>query len=388
MKNDTHVVKSEWFWASIQMDACAEEKMHLFSDFIGCYLSPRPTYFSPSTPGSHSRRKKRRTEAVRQLAQNDGGGLHHLAGAPSTTKKARSSFGELSGGASGSFVLDTPDKNKKRGGSKAELLLSPTRNTDARAVARGRSPSPEPGSAGGQGPSSTAPAPEVTPSRPLSPRQQVFAELVQTEENYVSILRTIVEVFKEPLEDPKMQLLNQTQMKIIFGNVPPILDIHEKMLGDLRALLAAWREDACIGSIIGRFSADLMRVYPPFVNFFENTKRTIEECDKSIPRFHAFLKVCESRRECGRQTLTELLIRPVQRLGSVSLLLNDLLKHTRKEGREHPDVAALEAAMEEVKKVLKNINEDKRKTEGQVHIFEIFSDIENCPPHLVSSNRQ
>lgn len=35
-----------------------------------------------------------------------------------------------------------------------------------------------------------------------------------------------------------------------------------------------------------------------------------------------------------------------------------------------------------------NINEDKRKTEGQVHIFEIFSEIENCPPHLVSSNRK
>ena len=40
-----------------------------------------------------------------------------------------------------------------------------------------------------------------------------------------------------------------------------------------------------------------------------------------------------------------------------------------------------------MKEVLTNINEDKRRTEGQVHIFEIFSDIENCPPHLVSSNR-
>ena len=50
---------------------------------------------------------------------------------------------------------------------------------------------------------------------------QVFAELVQTEENYVSILRTILEVFKQPLEgdDPKMKLLNQTELKIIFGQV-------------------------------------------------------------------------------------------------------------------------------------------------------------------------
>lgn len=33
------------------------------------------------------------------------------------------------------------------------------------------------------------------------------------------------------------------------------------------------------------------------------------------------LQVCQSKPECGRQSLTELLIRPVQRLPSVSLLL-------------------------------------------------------------------
>ena len=103
-------------------------------------------------------------------------------------------------------------------------------------------------------------------------------------------------------------------------------------------------------------------------------------------RFHAFLKRCQSKPECGRQTLAELMIRPVQRLPSVNLLLNDLLKHTKKE-RDHKDTPALEAALEKVKDVLKNINEDKRKTEGQVCLFEIFSDIENCPPHLVSSHR-
>ena len=46
-----------------------------------------------------------------------------------------------------------------------------------------------------------------------------------------------------------------------------------------------------------------MKAYPNFVNFFENTKQTLTDCDKTIPRFHAFLKVCQSKRECGRQTL-------------------------------------------------------------------------------------
>ena len=34
-----------------------------------------------------------------------------------------------------------------------------------------------------------------------------------------------------------------------------------------------------------------MKAYPPFVNFFEDTKERIAKCDKTNPRFHAFLKV-------------------------------------------------------------------------------------------------
>ncbi len=67
----------------------------------------------------------------------------------------------------------------------------------------------------------------------MSPRQRVFSELVQTETNFVNVVKTILEVFKKPLDDPNQiggQLLNQTELKIIFGNLPPIYDVHMKML--------------------------------------------------------------------------------------------------------------------------------------------------------------
>ncbi len=200
---ETHVVKAEWFWASIQMDACAEERMHLFSDSLAssAYQSPRANsaLFSPATPGSNNRRKKRRTEAVRQLAQSDGG-------AALLSKKARSSLGGELAALSGSLVLDTPDKTKKQPqGTESTLLF------DSAAVSTSPHPAPPVRS-----PPVTvaATSPEETRRNPISARHQVFAELVQTEENYVNILKTIVTVFKVPLEeDPKIQqLLNQTQV--------------------------------------------------------------------------------------------------------------------------------------------------------------------------------
>lgn len=68
----------------------------------------------------------------------------------------------------------------------------------------------------------------------------------------------------------------------------------------------------------------MLKTYPPFVNFYEKTKDAIQSCDKTKPRFHAFLKIAQSKPECGRQTLSELLIRPVQRLPSTLLLLDGM----------------------------------------------------------------
>lgn len=42
-------------------------------------------------------------------------------------------------------------------------------------------------------------------------------------------------------------------------------------------------------------SKDLLKTYPPFVNFFEMSKETITRCEKQKPRFHAFLKVSVCR---------------------------------------------------------------------------------------------
>lgn len=66
------------------------------------------------------------------------------------------------------------------------------------------------------------------------------------------------------------------------------------------------------------------------------------------------------------------------------LLFTDILKRTDK---SNPDYSALEASISCIKKVMTYINEDKRKTERQLAIFDIFNEIDNCPPHLVSSHR-
>ena len=61
-----------------------------------------------------------------------------------------------------------------------------------------------------------------------------------------------------------------------------------------------------------------------------------------------------------------------------------MLKHTPE---SNPDHIALVKALNKIKEIMTYINENKRKTEVQVAIFNIFREIDNCPPNLVSAQR-
>ncbi|XP_044752577.1 protein ECT2 isoform X2 [Coccinella septempunctata] len=336
----TWVVKAEWFWMSVQKQITQCEKDYLFDDYIEQVLSPNGRRDShQATPSSASRRKRKRIhETIQSLVNQHSPTLHKR-------RSSVSDAGLLS--VSGSFLDCTASPDK--------ALLDGAEVAD-------------------------------TPRKGKTARHQVFLELLQTESNYVSILETIMTMFKKHLEEmPEEEaLLNNTELNLIFGKIPPIYDVHVKMLGELKKTAAQWTEDRCIGSIIVKYANELLKAYPPFINYFEEMKEVLIRCDQNKPRFHAFLKACQTRPECGRQSLTELMIRPVQRLGSVSLLLNDILKNTPK---TNPDNAALDQAQEVLKEIMTHINEDKRKTEGQVTLFNIFNEIDNCPPDMVSSHR-
>ncbi|XP_044731257.1 protein ECT2 isoform X2 [Chrysoperla carnea] len=356
------LVKAEWFWASVQNAACIDEKDYMFDDYLESILSPtRRESRSLATPngapgGSASGRRKR--------------------------KRLHGTLGSLVRGTSlsGPGGPESPGLHKRRSSISDAGLLSVSSSFLDCTASPDKSLLDEPEGASGDA---------TTVRKTLSPRQQVFMELVQTESNYVNILNTIMTMFKNHLEKTLLDneeeaLLNNTELKIIFGNLPPIYETHSKMLEELRWASAHWSEDTSIGNIFLKYSADLIKAYPPFVNFFETMKEALIQCDQTKPRFHAFLKVCQTRPECGRQSLQELLIRPVQRLPSISLLLSDIIKHTPK---ANPDHSALEKALTSIREVITIINEDKRKTEGMVVMFNIHDQIDKCPADLVSSHR-
>ncbi|XP_049443974.1 protein ECT2 isoform X3 [Epinephelus fuscoguttatus] len=400
------VVKQEWFWGSIQMDARAGESMYLYEKNDSPAMKKAVSLLSLTTPNSNRKRRRLR-ETLAQLAKETEispfppprkrpsaehslsmGSLLDISNTPETCKALAE---DRVGNSSESKDANTVTRNRIRRTKTRERRIKTDREERRKKSYLGTKTLQQPEEEQQQPGTSTESSKPSKSSTPVlskqSARWQVSKEFYQTESNYVDILSTILQLFKLPLEKEGQvggPILAQEEVKTIFGSIPEIHEVHTRIKSDLEELLSDWSEDRSVGDIILKYSKELVKAYPPFVNFFEMSKETIVRCEKQKPRFHAFLKINQAKPECGRQTLVELLIRPVQRLPSVALLLNDIKKHT---SDDNPDKITLEKAIESLKEVMTHINEDKRKTEGQKQIFDVVYEVDGCPANLLSSHR-
>ncbi|OTF83233.1 pebble-like protein [Euroglyphus maynei] len=82
-------------------------------------------------------------------------------------------------------------------------------------------------------------------------KQAITQELYQTEFNYVTILKDIIKIFSDPLKNHRFpgELPNEIELKTIFGGLPPIIDVHEKILIELEPVVENWKAENEIGKI-------------------------------------------------------------------------------------------------------------------------------------------
>ena len=97
-----------------------------------------------------------------------------------------------------------------------------------------------------------------------------------------------------------------------------------------------WTEDFSIGAVYLKYADALLKAYPPYVNFYQDSKEMLKKCEKE-PRFYAFLRVCQSKPESGRQHLADLMMHPIQvnlNNNNTYILFKELLKQCSKNAQK------------------------------------------------------
>uniref|UniRef100_A0A3Q2EHA5 Trio Rho guanine nucleotide exchange factor a n=1 Tax=Cyprinodon variegatus TaxID=28743 RepID=A0A3Q2EHA5_CYPVA len=161
----------------------------------------------------------------------------------------------------------------------------------------------------------------------------VLLELVETEREYVRDLSLVVEGYMSRMKEEGVPDDMRGKDKVVFGNIHQIYDWHKDFF--LRELEKCLEDPDRLGPLFLKQERRLNM----YVMYCQNKPKSEHIVSDYIDTYFEDLK----QRLGHRLPITDLLIKPVQRIMKYQLLLKDFLKHSKKAGLECPD---LEKAVE------------------------------------------
>ncbi len=221
-----------------------------------------------------------------------------------------------------------------------------------------------------------------TTHQPLK-RDFVIKEILNTEENFVDGLNTLMDDFLEPLS----KILNEQDRKLICINLDKLINLHKNLYNSLfNACKGGQGRTQRICTVFESFKVDLMKEY---AEYFSNIDRSIAKCDsltqcslsqindqskqQYILDFRSKLEECRKQSKRGNFKLTDLLRLPYQRVLKYHLLFNELLKQTDVEHSAKDIIKQTKESMCELGNYLNECQRDK----------ENISNIEQLLKHLL-----
>ncbi|KAJ8253327.1 hypothetical protein GJAV_G00211670 [Gymnothorax javanicus] len=164
-------------------------------------------------------------------------------------------------------------------------------------------------------------------AKALRGRMFVINELVQTEKDYVKDLGIVVEGFMKHMEDKGVPEDMKGKDKIVFGNIHQIYDWHrEFFLGELEKCL---QDHELLAQLFIKHERRLHM----YVVYCQNKPRS----EFIVAEYDSYFE--EVQQEISsRLSISDFLIKPIQRITKYQLLLKDFLKYSSKAGLDCQEI--------------------------------------------------
>jgi len=199
----------------------------------------------------------------------------------------------------------------------------------------------------------------------LSPQDQmmrmgVLNEILQSERSYVADLDLIVTQFLNPLK--KMNILNSTELDLIFSNILMITSINKDVLNQLEIDL---KESNSLETMQIGYSflkvVEQLKAYSTYATTQQKSIDTFVQIKKDRAEFASFIDTIESSPKARGINLLGYLIKPVQRICKYPLLFKELLKYTTP---NNPDYRSINECFVKTTEITNFVNEKQRNSEN------------------------
>ncbi|XP_053468060.1 rho guanine nucleotide exchange factor 1b isoform X4 [Ictalurus furcatus] len=195
-------------------------------------------------------------------------------------------------------------------------------------------------------------------------RQEVINELFATEHAHVRMLSVLQTVFSRPLE--REAIVDSTELATIFPSLDEIIEMHYAFYENLKKLR---QEDNFVVKhistpLLNRFNGSegewFQKLTARFCSRQSWTLVQIKNKQKKDPRFNAFILEAESKPQCRRLQLKDIIPIEMQRLTKYPLLLENIAKSTE----DVVEKENIQQAAECCRKILNHVNEEVKYMEN------------------------
>ncbi|XP_034729099.1 rho guanine nucleotide exchange factor 1b isoform X1 [Etheostoma cragini] len=201
-------------------------------------------------------------------------------------------------------------------------------------------------------------------SKKETKRQEVINELFATEHAHVRMLSVLQMIFSKPLE--REGLLASPELAAIFPNLDEIIEMHYNFYENLKKLRL---DDNFIvksisTTVLNRFGGTegdwFQKLTARFCSHQSWALDQIKSRQKKDPRFNSFILEAESKPQCRRLQLKDIIPIEMQRLTKYPLLLENIGKNT-----DNPiEKDRIQQSAECCRKILNHVNEEVKVMEN------------------------
>ncbi|XP_063343034.1 rho guanine nucleotide exchange factor 1b isoform X3 [Pelmatolapia mariae] len=200
--------------------------------------------------------------------------------------------------------------------------------------------------------------------------QEVINELFTTEHAHVRMLSVLQVIFVRPLE--REELLTSTELAAIFPNLDEITEMHSNFYESLKKqrLDNNFIVKSISTTVLNRFGGTegewFQKLTARFCSHQSWALDQIKTRQKRDPRFNIFIQEAESKPQCRRLQLKDIIPIEMQRLTKYPLLLENIAKNTE----DLTEKAAIEKSAECCRKILNHVNEEVKVMENLLTLRE------------------
>lgn len=202
---------------------------------------------------------------------------------------------------------------------------------------------------------------------------KVAEEIVASEANYMFYLNTLITRFIRPLNTDAEKLRLGGGLSKLFMFFTSITKLHSFVLMEFHK---AQKEGKLVASVMLKYT-DFFKLYQSYILDYDEivARLNLLEHNKTFKKY-----MCKIQEEANDgMTLASFLIMPIQRIPRYCLLLRELQKFTRPYQYRHK---VQQQAMEKMKHLADELNENKRRFENQSKLLHIQSQIKT-PPEMI-----